>query len=535
MKKLVLSLFICSVSFSASNLYADTFVSAGVFSDVREYDQTDFPGQSRISRMMVYAEVAEDPPSDAVTVDSIPTGNGATLGWDSGNKLWARLYSDPPVGSDWQTTYTFHSGSSTFNLNISGCTIQELPIPNPTISADGCTISWNAVNGATYYSIYWYPLKNGLPDESGGPLVKIDTIYDTSLTLTNPTPGTYALRLNAHERCSEVTVNRSTIYKKHVIPDEITEIEVPSIVEETLSDYNVWDYYKFTVLDQSPITIFLFSTNFDAYLILLSDSGHKLAEDNNGHLDWGDNEADDDLGTNSQISGYFVPGTYIIKVGSNNLKSGGYILVVRDVGNNAIESICDKVDGRRFPAVFPGPNYPDFYFVYNELVNDWIADWVNIGDGCAGRCGLGCPDPLGPAPCGGYRYTRDCLDHDGCTDHFHKLAHQCNHIFDSCDDDCLHAVECAGTHYVDPLNLCLKAPCYISIQVAVDTAGSGSEIRIMRGTYREDITLTTSKSLTLQGGWDLSFTSQTPNTTFIKAPKATQGSLTLQMLTIKPE
>ena len=68
MRKLALSIFICSLFFSGSTLYADTFTSVGVFSDVREYDQTDFPGQSRISRMMVYAEVAEDPPVDTVTV-----------------------------------------------------------------------------------------------------------------------------------------------------------------------------------------------------------------------------------------------------------------------------------------------------------------------------------------------------------------------------------------------------------------------------------------------------------------------------------
>ena len=51
----------------------------------------------------------------------------------------------------------------------------------------------------------------------GGPLVKIDRIYDTSLTLSNPTPGTYCLRLNAHEICSSAIVNRSTLYKKHII------------------------------------------------------------------------------------------------------------------------------------------------------------------------------------------------------------------------------------------------------------------------------------------------------------------------------
>jgi len=212
---LLISLSCVTVMFLASSVYADSFTSVGVFSDVREYDQNDFSGQGRIARMMVYADAT----GDVVTVDSTPTGNGKTLGWDSGNNLWVRTFDSPSIGSAWQTTYIFHSGSSTFSLDISGCTIQELSVPNVTISADGRTISWDPVNNATYYSIYWYPLKDGLPDESGGPLVQTGRIYDTSFTLSNPIPGTYALRLNAHEICSGAIVNRSTLYKKHTIPD----------------------------------------------------------------------------------------------------------------------------------------------------------------------------------------------------------------------------------------------------------------------------------------------------------------------------
>jgi len=79
-----------------------------------------------------------------------------------------------------------------------------------------------------------------------------------------------------------------------------------------------------------------------------------------------------------------------------------------------------------------------------------------------------------------------------------------------------------------------KNPCYTSIQAAINAAGTGAVIRIAQGTYSESITLNTSKSLTLQGGWNYPFTSQTPNTTFIKAPKATQGSITVQEAVIKP-
>ena len=79
-----------------------------------------------------------------------------------------------------------------------------------------------------------------------------------------------------------------------------------------------------------------------------------------------------------------------------------------------------------------------------------------------------------------------------------------------------------------------KVPCHTSIQEAISAAITGIIIRIAQGTYSESITLSTPKSLMIQGGWDSSFSSQTSNTTFIKAPKATQGSLTLQMVTIRP-
>ncbi len=79
-----------------------------------------------------------------------------------------------------------------------------------------------------------------------------------------------------------------------------------------------------------------------------------------------------------------------------------------------------------------------------------------------------------------------------------------------------------------------KVPCYSSIQVAINAATTGAAIKVAQGIYNENPTLNMSKSLTLQGGWNSAFTSQTPNTTFIKAPKAPQGALTLQMLIVKP-
>ena len=79
-----------------------------------------------------------------------------------------------------------------------------------------------------------------------------------------------------------------------------------------------------------------------------------------------------------------------------------------------------------------------------------------------------------------------------------------------------------------------NSPCHTSIQAGIDASSTDSGIRIAKGFYSGSIILDVAKSLTLQGGWDSSFSTQTPNTTFIKAPKAPKGSLTLQMVTIRP-
>ena len=118
---------------------------------------------------------------------------------------------------------------------------------------------------------------------------------------------------------------------------------------------------------------------------------------------------------------------------------------------------------------------------------------------------------------------------------YHVRAYATNSAGTSYGSDVTFTTSYASTIYVSKDWTCGgKSPCYTSIQTAINAAATGSAILIAEGTYTESITLNESKSLTLQGGWDTSFTTQTSNTTFIKAPKATQGSLTLQMVTIKP-
>lgn len=77
-------------------------------------------------------------------------------------------------------------------------------------------------------------------------------------------------------------------------------------------------------------------------------------------------------------------------------------------------------------------------------------------------------------------------------------------------------------------------PCYSLIQAAINAASDGSLIKIAQGTYNESFVLNQARSLILQGGWNSAYTTQTANTTFMKAPKAPQGSLKLQMVTIRP-
>lgn len=89
--------------------------------------------------------------------------------------------------------------------------------------------------------------------------------------------------------------------------------------------------------------------------------------------------------------------------------------------------------------------------------------------------------------------------------------------------------------YVDPNGQCdNQTPCYATIQEAIDApATSKTTLKVVRGEF-STFHLTQSKQIKIQGGWDDTFTSQTPQTTFIKSPQVTAGSVTLQNLIVKP-
>ena len=81
-----------------------------------------------------------------------------------------------------------------------------------------------------------------------------------------------------------------------------------------------------------------------------------------------------------------------------------------------------------------------------------------------------------------------------------------------------------------------NSPCHSTIQAAINAAPTGSAVRIAHGTYisPDSAILNDSKIVTIQGGWNYPFTSQTPRTTYINAPRANQGTLKVQEVVIQP-
>ncbi|HIJ41306.1 MAG TPA: S8 family serine peptidase [Deltaproteobacteria bacterium] len=74
--------------------------------------------------------------------------------------------------------------------------------------------------------------------------------------------------------------------------------------------------------------------------------------------------------------------------------------------------------------------------------------------------------------------------------------------------------------YAEPAGVCGgKSPCYSSIQDALDAVNSGTTIKISEGVFDERLTSAVHKAVTLEGGWDASFSVQGAYTTV--------GSLTI--------
>jgi len=76
----------------------------------------------------------------------------------------------------------------------------------------------------------------------------------------------------------------------------------------------------------------------------------------------------------------------------------------------------------------------------------------------------------------------------------------------------VNALNGGSTLYVDPSGSCGgNTPCYTTIQAAVNAASTGTTIKIVQGYYNENVLLSTSKQITLSGGWNISYTTQSSN------------------------
>ena len=65
------------------------------------------------------------------------------------------------------------------------------------------------------------------------------------------------------------------------------------------------------------------------------------------------------------------------------------------------------------------------------------------------------------------------------------------------------------TIFVEPTGKCSgKAPCFSAIQHAIDTAAEDTIIRVAQGIYHENLSINSSKNITIEGGWSSTFLSR---------------------------
>jgi pectin methylesterase-like acyl-CoA thioesterase len=77
-----------------------------------------------------------------------------------------------------------------------------------------------------------------------------------------------------------------------------------------------------------------------------------------------------------------------------------------------------------------------------------------------------------------------------------------------------------------------RTPCYSTIREAIDAANSGATIKVAEGSYDEALSPSSSKDLTLQGGWNSTFTTQSSTTT-VKSLTIGNGSISVDNLVIQ--
>ena len=96
---------------------------------------------------------------------------------------------------------------------------------------------------------------------------------------------------------------------------------------------------------------------------------------------------------------------------------------------------------------------------------------------------------------------------------YHVRAYATNIVGTGYGSDVSFTTSYASALYVSISGDCgEKTPCYNSIHEAIDAASTGDQIRITQGTYDESLFFNESKLLTIQGGWDSTFTTQSTTT-----------------------
>ena len=78
------------------------------------------------------------------------------------------------------------------------------------------------------------------------------------------------------------------------------------------------------------------------------------------------------------------------------------------------------------------------------------------------------------------------------------------------------------------------SPCHATIQDAINASVSGITIKLVQGTYAESFALVETIDITIEGGWDSTFSTQTPHATVIKPPTITKGSINFKEMLIRP-
>ena len=79
-----------------------------------------------------------------------------------------------------------------------------------------------------------------------------------------------------------------------------------------------------------------------------------------------------------------------------------------------------------------------------------------------------------------------------------------------------------------------NSPCYSAIQAALDAADDGEVILVGKGNYDEAPVKNAEGTVTIRGGWNDAFTTQTPGTTLVRAPAAPKGTVVLNEIVITP-